>query len=149
LSDGLKRREFRAQIFSNYASEEVFAALQEKNAEDLSEVHLPAIAPVATIAAAITAIPTTASAATAPTTTASVAASAAAIPSAAPAWTPTPTAASTFSLRPCFIHNQVAPAKVLAVEGIHGAISVFIIIHFHKREPARLPGEPVTNQIYA
>jgi hypothetical protein len=115
---------------------------REKNAKDLKEVHLPAIA-------AVTTITTTATTATAPPTAASVAAPAAAITAAAPAWPPTPTAASTFSLGPCFVHYQVAPAKVLAVKGVHGAVSIFVIIHFHEREPARLPGEPVPNQIDA
>jgi hypothetical protein len=62
---------------------------------------------------------------------------------------PAATAASAFSLGSRFVHYQVAPAKVLAVERVHGAIRVFIIVHFHKREPARLSGKPVTNQINA
>jgi hypothetical protein len=74
---------------------------------------------------------------------------AAAITSAAPAWTPAPTAAPTFSLRPCFVHHQVAPAKVLAVEGVHSAIGIFVIVHLHKREPARLSGEPIAYQVNA
>jgi hypothetical protein len=52
-------------------------------------------------------------------------------------------------LGPCFVHYQVAPAKVLAIEGIHSAIGVFVIVHFHKREPARLSGKPVANQVNA
>jgi hypothetical protein len=115
--------------------------LQEKRQEFI-EARLPAIATVTTVTAAITA-----TTATAPTTAASVATPPAAIPAAAPAWPTTTTAASPFSLGPCFVHYQVAPPKVLTVEGVHGAISIFIIVHFHKREPARLPSEPVTNQI--
>jgi hypothetical protein len=52
-------------------------------------------------------------------------------------------------LGPCFVHYEVAPAKVLAIERVDGAIGVFIIVHFHEREAPRLPGEPVTNQINA
>jgi hypothetical protein len=52
-------------------------------------------------------------------------------------------------LGPRFVHHQVAPAKVLAIEGVHSPISVFVIVHFHERESARLPGEPVANQINA
>jgi hypothetical protein len=135
------------QIFSNCRRKELVAALQDENAQDLSEAHLPAIASVTTISTA--AITTPAAPATSPTTTAAVAAPAAAIPAPASTWPPTATAASAFSLGPCFIHYQVAPAKVLAIEGVHGAISIFVIVHFHKREPARLPSEPVTNQINA
>jgi hypothetical protein len=116
-----------------------------KKVQDLNEVYLPAVATVTAITATVTAAAT----ATAPTTAASVAAPAAAIPASAPAGPSTTTAASTFSLGPCFVHYQVAPAKVLAIEGIYGAVSIFVIIHFHEREPARLPGEPVTNQINA
>jgi hypothetical protein len=117
---------------------QLLAALQEKR-QELIEARLPAIASVTTISAATATAPTAAPVATPP----------AAIPAAAPAWPTTTTAASPFSLGPCFVHYQVAPAKVLAVEGVHGAISVFIIVYFHKRKPARLPGEPVTNQINA
>jgi hypothetical protein len=118
--------------------------LQNKKRSELKSGHLPAIAPVTAISAAIAPITTTAATATAPTTAATPTA---AVTAAAPARPSATTAASTFSLGPCFVHYQVAPPKVLTVEGVHGAISIFIIVHFHKREPARLPSEPVTNQI--
>src|ERR1700675_3906109 len=133
-------------IFSNYDRKELLAAFQNKTPRVLSEHHLPAITSITAISAAIT---TTAAAASAPPPAASVAASATAIPAATSSWPPAPTAASTFSLGSCFVHYQVASAKVLAVEGVHSAISVFVIVHFHKRESARLPGKPVANQIYA
>jgi hypothetical protein len=128
--------------------------LQEKKRpgfkpQDLREVHLPAIASVTTVTAAITAITTTTATATAPTTAAPVAAPPATIPATAPAWPAASTAASTFRLGPRFVHHQVAPAKVLAIEGVHGAISIFVVVHFHKRESPRLPGEPVANKINA
>jgi hypothetical protein len=50
-------------------------------------------------------------------------------------------------LRPRLIHNQVAPSKILSVQGIDGAIGIFVGVHFHKRKSARLPGKPVANQI--
>jgi hypothetical protein len=148
LIGGLREEVVQDADLYNYCRKELVTALQDKNAQDISAVHLPAIATVAAISATITAITTTAATATASPTAASVAAPAAAIPAAAP-WPPAPTAASTFRLGPCFVHHQVAPAEVLAVEGVHSAIGVFVIVHFHKRESARLPGEPVANQINA
>jgi hypothetical protein len=127
--------------------------LQDRNAENLNAAHLPAIAAVAPIPAAVapitTPITTPAATTAAPTTAASVAAPAAAVASSAPAWSPAATPASAFGLWPRFIHYQVAAAKVLAIEGVHSAISIFVIIYFYKREPARLSGEAVTNQINA
>jgi hypothetical protein len=74
-----------------------------------------------------------------------VAAPATAVATTATTWPPSSTAASAFSLGACFVDYQIAAAKVLAIEGVHGAISIFIIIYFHKCEPARLSGEAVTN----
>jgi hypothetical protein len=78
-----------------------------------------------------------------------VAATPTAITAATSARPPAPTAASTFRLGPCFVHYQVAPTKILAIQRVHSAISVFVIVHLHKRESSRLSGEPVANQINA
>src|SRR5258708_3132774 len=48
-----------------------------------------------------------------------------------------------------FIHHEVSPAEILAVQGVHRAIRVFVIRHFNEGESARLSREPVANQIDA
>jgi hypothetical protein len=98
---------------------------------------LPAIAAVAAISAA----PTTAAVAAAPAATA-----------AAPTAVSTaPTAATAAALRlgTCFIHHEVSPAKILAVQGVDGAVRVFVIGYFHEGETARLARESIANQIDA
>jgi hypothetical protein len=80
----------------------------------------------------------TTSAATAAATTTT-----AATVSAAPA--ATTTAASSLCLRPCFVHHQVASAKILPIQRIHRTIRILIAIHFDERETARLPRKAVTN----
>ena len=90
----------------------------------------------------------TALSAAAATTAAAVAAAPAAV-SAASTRSPAATAASTLCLRPRFVYNQVPPAKILAIEGINGAIGVFIVGHLYKRESSGLPREPVANEIDA
>jgi hypothetical protein len=45
------------------------------------------------------------------------------------------TAAAAFCLGPCFIHHEVSPAKILAVEGLDGAVRIFVIIYFDKCKP--------------
>jgi hypothetical protein len=99
---------------------------------------LPAISAVA----AITAAPATTTVAA--TSTAATTASAA-IP-AAPATT---TAAAALCLGTCFIHHKVSPPKILTVQGVHGAIRVFVIGHFNEGEPARLSCKTIANQIDA
>jgi hypothetical protein len=76
-----------------------------------------------------------------------MAASSAAVTTAAGA-TPT-TAAAALSLRPSFIHHQVPPAEILPVQGIDGAIRVFVALHFDEGKTAGLSRETVTNQIDA
>jgi hypothetical protein len=90
-----------------------------------------AVAPVTAIAAASAA--TTMATASAATATAPTAVSAA------------PAAAAAFCLRPCFIHHEVAPAEILAVQRIHRAIRIVIAIHFDKCETARLSRKTVTD----
>jgi hypothetical protein len=76
-----------------------------------------------------------------------MAAAAAAVTTAACA-APT-TAAAAFGLRPSFVDYQVPPAEILPVQGIDGAIGIFIALHFDEGKTARLAREPITNQIDA
>ncbi|MGB8473046.1 MAG: hypothetical protein WCE61_03040 [Candidatus Acidiferrum sp.] len=101
--------------------------------------YLPAVTAVSTIAAAsattaamTTAATTTASTSTVTTTTASA-----------------PAATAALSLWTRLIDHQVPPAEILAVQGIDGAIGIFVSLHFDEGKTARLPREPVTNQIDA
>jgi hypothetical protein len=104
---------------------------------------LPAIAAVAAISAA----PATAAVPTAATTTAAVAATSAAVATAAAASAATATTA--LRLRPRFVHDQVSPAEILPVQRVNRTIRIFVIVHFDEREPARLPGETISDQINA
>jgi hypothetical protein len=65
---------------------------------------------------------------------------------AAPAAT---TAASALCLGTCFIYDQVSPAEILTVQGVHRAIRIFVIGHFNEGEPARLSRKAIANQIDA
>jgi hypothetical protein len=102
------------------------------------ECFLPAISTVA----AITAAPATATATVAATSTAATSAASAAIPAA-------PATAAALCLGTCFIHHEVSPAEILTVQGVHGAIRVFVIGHFNEGEPARLSRKTIANQIDA
>jgi hypothetical protein len=73
-----------------------------------------------------------------------MAAASAAIPAA-----PATAAAAALCLGTCFIHHEVSPAEILTVQGVHGAIRVFVIGHFNESEPARLSRKTITNQIDA
>jgi hypothetical protein len=71
---------------------------------------------------------------------------------AASASVPTAPAAATAAalcLGTRFIHHEVSPAEILAVEGVDRAIRIFVIGHFNEGEPARLARKPVANQIDA
>ena len=48
-----------------------------------------------------------------------------------------------------FIHNEVSPAKILAVQGGDRAIRVFVIGYLNEGEAARLAREAIANQIDA
>src|SRR5713226_7028588 len=101
----------------------------------ISKDCLPAVAAVATIPAA----PATTAAAPA-----AAAASAAISATAAPAAT-----ATAFCLGPRFVDHQVPPAEILPVQGVDGAVGIFVIGDFDEGEPARLPRKTVTDQINA
>jgi hypothetical protein len=101
-------------------------------------VCLPAIATVA----AITAAPATTAAAS---TAAAMAAPSAAISTTAS----TATTAAALCLGTRFIHNEVSPAKILAVQGVDGAVRVFVVCDLDERETPRLSREPIANQIDA
>src|SRR5258706_281954 len=92
--------------------------------------RLPAIATVAAISAA------PATAAVAPATTPTAATAMAAAPAAISA-APAGTAASALCLGTCFIHDEVSPAEILTVQGVHRAIRIFVVGNFNEGEPAR------------
>jgi hypothetical protein len=56
-----------------------------------------------------------------------------------------PTTSTTFSLRPRLIYHQIPAAEILAVQGVDGAVSIFIALHFDEGKTARLSRETVTN----
>jgi hypothetical protein len=70
---------------------------------------------------------------------------------AAPASVPAAPAATAtaFCLGTRFVHYQVSSAEILTVQGIHGAVRVFVIGYFNEGEPARLSCKSITNQIDA
>jgi hypothetical protein len=72
----------------------------------------------------------------------------AAAPAAVPT-APATAAAAALCLGTCFIHHEVSPAEILTVQGVHGAIRVFVIGHFNEGEPARLSRKTIANQIDA
>jgi hypothetical protein len=102
--------------------------------------NLPAIAAVATVSAI----------ASAPATPATSASVAAAMPAASAAVTSTPAAASAataFSLGASFVDDKVPAAEILAVEGVDGAVGVFVVGNLDEGETARLPGKTIANEI--
>ncbi len=119
-----------AQTYRVEFSEEICSAPAGALRLQTRSVLLPAIAAVAAIAAASA------------TATTSAASAAPAAVSAAPAAT---TAA--LCLGTCFIHHEVSPAKILAIQGINGAVRILVTIHFHEGETARLARESVADEI--
>ncbi len=73
---------------------------------------------------------------------------AASTPSASVSAAPSATTAAALCLGTRFVHHEVPPAEILAVQRVDGAVRVFVVGDFDKREPARLPRETVTNKIY-
>jgi hypothetical protein len=57
------------------------------------------------------------------------------------------TAAAAFGLGTCFVHHKIAPSKILAVQGIDGAVCFFVIGNFNEGKAAGLTRETVANQI--
>jgi hypothetical protein len=113
----------------------------------LQRTGLPAIAAVAAISTAIAATP--AATASASTTAATVAATSAAVTSttaatSAPASAPT---AGTLGLRPGFVDHQVPSTEVLTVQGVDGAVRIFVIGYFNEGEATRLPCKAIADQI--
>jgi hypothetical protein len=96
---------------------------------DATQSHLPPIAAVAPVSA-ITAVTTSATA-----TASATATTMAATTTAVTATTAAPTAAA-FSLRPCFVHDEIASSKILAVHGVDRAIGFFVISNFNEGETA-------------
>jgi hypothetical protein len=108
----------------------------------------PAIAAVAAVGTtAITAsASTTATVAATSTTAATVTAPAATVTAATAAGTSTTAAtAGAFGLGPCFIHYQVPAAEILTVQGVDGAVGVFVIVDFYEGKTTRLPCETIAN----
>jgi hypothetical protein len=60
-----------------------------------------------------------------------------------------PATAATLSLRARLVYHQVPAAEILAVQGVDGAVGIFIALHFDEGKTARLSRETVTNQIDA
>jgi hypothetical protein len=60
----------------------------------------------------------------------------------------TPAAAAAFGLGTRFVHHKIAPSKILAVQGIDGAVCFFVIGNFNEGKAAGLSCETVANQIY-
>jgi hypothetical protein len=58
-------------------------------------------------------------------------------------------AATTLSLRARLVYHQVPAAEILAVQGVDGAVSIFIALYFDEGKTARLSRETVTNEIDA
>jgi hypothetical protein len=106
------------------------------------DTYLPAITTVAA-ATAVTTAAASATTAMAATTTTAATASAAVPATTTPA--PATATAATLCLWTRFIHNEVSPAEILAIQGVDGAVCVFVIGNFDEREAARLSRETVTN----
>jgi hypothetical protein len=106
--------------------------------------RLPAVAAIASVSAVATAIATIAAAA--PTTTAATMAAAMATATATETTATAATAAALF-LGTSLVDDEIAAAKVLAIESINRAIGFFVVGNFDESETARLAGEAITNQI--
>jgi len=100
---------------------------------------LPAVPAVSTVTAAT---PATAAMTTAATTTAAATPAVTSTPA-----TTTSATAAALGLRPGFIDDEVPPAEILAVQGVDGAIGVFVALHLDEGETARLARKAVTNEI--
>ncbi|MFZ0879930.1 MAG: hypothetical protein WA002_10560, partial [Candidatus Acidiferrales bacterium] len=57
----------------------------------------------------------------------------------------TSASAATFTLRPRFIHYDLAPLEILPVESGNGLFRFTIIADLDEPEPSRLSGEPIAN----
>jgi hypothetical protein len=120
-------------------------------------LRLPAVSAIAaattvaaatTISAASATTAATMSAASAATTTAAVAPASAAI-TATTAAASTATTSTAFGLRSRFVHHQVAPAKILAVQRVDRAVRIVVVAQFNECKPTRLARESISNQIDA
>jgi hypothetical protein len=107
----------------------------------LSKIEGDCLPAIPTIAA-ITAAPAATAVAATPAATTTTA-------SAAVASAPAATTAAALCLGTRFIHHEVSPAEILAVQGIDRAIRVFIAVHFDERETARLARKTVADEIDA
>jgi hypothetical protein len=52
-----------------------------------------------------------------------------------------------FGLRASFIHDEISSTEILSVQGIDGAIRVFVIADFDEGKASRLSGKTIANQI--
>jgi hypothetical protein len=48
----------------------------------------------------------------------------------------TATTAAALCLRPRFVHDEIAPSKILAVHGVDRAVGFFVISNFNEGETA-------------
>jgi len=46
-----------------------------------------------------------------------------------------------------FVDHQVPSTEILAVQGVNGAIGIFVVLNFDEGKTARLSRETVTNEI--
>lgn len=109
---------------------------------------LPAIAAIPTVSAATTTITAAATASAASVTPAATTATAAspATAGASVAAATTTTSAPALGLRLGLIDHQVAPAEILAVQGIDGFLRVFVGRDFDEGESAGLARETVADE---
>jgi hypothetical protein len=81
--------------------------------------------------------------------TATAAATTVAATSAAVSTATSATTTAALGLWPGFVHHEVSPAEVLAVQGVDRAIRILVIGHFDESEATRLSRETIADQIYA
>ena len=61
--------------------------------------------------------------------------------------TATTTTAAALSLWPSFVDYEIPATEILAVQGIDGAVGIFVGLHFDEGETTRLSRETVPNEI--
>jgi hypothetical protein len=109
---------------------------------------LPAVSAIAAIATTTTisaASSTTATVSTATTTATTVSAATPAVTATTAAASSTATTA--FSLRPRFVHHQVASAKILTVQSIDRTFRIVVVAQLNECKSTRLARETIPNQI--
>ncbi len=100
--------------------------------------------------AAVSAAPTISAIAVPAASTAAPAAAPSATPAAPATSKATPaaptSATTTFTRRPCFVHDDIATHEIVAVQSLYGALGLVVAIDLDKSEPAWLTRETVAHQ---